>query len=113
MGLNDVIANLQDTPAEGVYEGVWQGLRIGYMRIGERRKITVGREDRPPSHDEAQRVARAFCVPVDAEPHRATRKVTHPETGRTIRYHVIEYAWIELGCEGATIATQPSTKRES
>lgn len=110
MGLKNVLADLQAAPSEGVYEGAWQGLRIGYMRIGERRKITVGREDRPPSSDEALRVAGAFRVPVDAEPHRAIRRVTHPETGRTIRYHVVEYAWIELGCEGATAATHHTTK---
>lgn len=112
MGLNDVTAKLQAAPSEGIYEAAWQGLRIGYMRIGERRRVTLGREDRPPSPDEALRVARAFHAPVDAEPRRAIRKVKHPETGRTIRYHVVEYTWIELGCQGATVATQHNTEHE-
>lgn len=112
MGLHDVIASLQDIPADGVREGAWQGLRIGYMRIGERRKVTLGREDRPPSLDESLRVACAFRVPVDAEPQRAVRKVTHPETGRVIRYHVVEYAWIEIGCQGAPVTTKHSTCHE-
>jgi len=48
MGLKDVLDDLQVAPSEGVYEAAWQGLRIGYMRIGERRRVTLGREDRPP-----------------------------------------------------------------
>lgn len=78
-------------------ERSWHGFQIAMQIHGERRRLVIGRRDRPPTPDEARTIAAEFGAPEDTPGAAGKRKVRHPETGLPVTYHVVELTWRERG----------------
>lgn len=73
------------------------GLELIYSRDQDQYRLALRSCATLPAPEDIDTIADVFQVPAETPPNTYTRKLPHPESGRVVKYEVLELVWREVG----------------
>ncbi len=106
MSLADVAERLARQP-DGLQQQTLGDLQLAYLRLGDRRKLRIGREAQYPTPEQITAVLAAFHVPPEPAITPGRMKSQAPRSGRWYTLHYYDVCWRE---HAATVTAAPSAR---